>query len=88
MSTNESQPEIVSERRLDAPFGKRLYDEAVIKKLKSVANLKFWGSFLLLAALLILLEIAPSNRVGLFCLALPEKAILLLPLVKKTCIEQ
>lgn len=63
MSTNESQPEIVSERRLDAPFGKRLYDEAVIKKLKSVANLKFWGSFLLLAALWILLEIAPSNRV-------------------------
>lgn len=60
---NETSPAIVSEGRLDAPFGKRLYDETVVKRLKGVAKFKFWGSFLLVAVLWLLLEIAPADRV-------------------------
>lgn len=63
---NESSPAITTEGRLDAPFGKRLYDEAVVKKLKGVAKFKFWGLFLLVSVLWLLLEIAPSDRVYKF----------------------
>ena len=64
MSTNaEAGPELTSEGRLDAPFGKRLYDDAVVKKLKGVAKFRFWGTFLLVAVLWMLLEVAPSDRV-------------------------
>lgn len=67
MSINDqSSPEITSEGRLDAPFGKRLYDEAVVKKLKGVAKFKFWGIFILVTVLWLLLEIAPSDRVQKF----------------------
>jgi hypothetical protein len=57
-------PEIVSEKSLDAPFGKRLYDKAVIKKIKTAARFKFWGSFIGMTAVSILLEIAVSDRVA------------------------
>lgn len=64
MSINKGQSlEFVSERRLDAPFGKRLYDEAVVKKLLTVTNLKFWSISILVLVFWILLEIAPSDRV-------------------------
>ncbi len=64
MSINsESLPQTIHEDRIDAPFGKRLYDEAVIKSFKSVTRIKFWGSFLLVTVLWLLLEIAPSDRV-------------------------
>jgi hypothetical protein len=56
-------PEITTDGSLDAPFGKRLYDEAVVKKLKGVKRLKFWGTFLLIVVITILLEVATSNRV-------------------------
>ena len=58
-----STPEITTEGSLDAPFGKRLYDEAVVKKLKGVKRLKFWGTFLLIVVITLLLEVATSNRV-------------------------
>ena len=66
LKNNELSPAIISEGRLDAPFGKRLYDEAVIKKIKGVAKFKFWGSFLFVLVLWLLLEIAPSDRVQRF----------------------
>jgi Bacterial conjugation TrbI-like protein len=48
------------------PFGKRLYDEVVVKKIESVAKLKFWSAFLPSVVLSILLEVSPSNRVARF----------------------
>lgn len=68
MSTNgnESLPEIVPERRIDAPFGKRIYDKVVIRNFRSVTKFKFWGSLLLVFVLWILLQITPSERVDKF----------------------
>jgi hypothetical protein len=61
--SKNSSPLISHEGGLDAPFGKRLYDQTVITRLKSVTKFKFWGSCLLLAVITVLLEIATSNRV-------------------------
>ena len=63
MSINDGTPSVISEKSLDAPFGKRLYDQAVVKKLKSVARLKFLGIFLGSIAGSILLEIATTDRI-------------------------
>jgi hypothetical protein len=60
---NDLKPEITHEGRLDAPFGKRLYDEAVVQRLKGVAKLKFWGMYLLGIAMSVLLIVAASTRV-------------------------
>jgi hypothetical protein len=61
--TNDA-PKIATEGSLDAPFGKRLYDQSVVKKLKGVAGLKFWGTLLTLFAITLLLEVATSDRVS------------------------
>lgn len=60
--TNDA-PKIATEGNLEAPFGKRLYDEAVVKKLKGVRALKFWGTLVMLLTITLLLEVATSNRV-------------------------
>jgi hypothetical protein len=57
-------PKMATERSLEAPFGKRLYDESVVKKLKSVARLKFWGTLLVILVISFLLEFARSDRVS------------------------
>ena len=54
---------ITTDGRLDAPFGKRLYDEAVVQRLKGVAKLKFWGTYLLGLVMSLLMAIAAANRV-------------------------
>ena len=44
--------------------GKRLFDDGVLKKTESIAGLKFWGAFLTMFVLSLLLEISPSDRVA------------------------
>lgn len=62
MTNSDAVPTITTEGRLDAPFGKRLYDKAVVQRLKGVAKLRFWGTYLLSTVLSMLLVIV-SNRV-------------------------
>jgi hypothetical protein len=76
-------PQISSERSLEAPFGKRLYDEAVVKKLKGVARFKFWGTLLIIMVITLLLEIATSDRV----LKLTARAIEFEAIIDKVRIE-
>ncbi len=56
-------PEIAREGSLEAPFGKRLYDQSVVKKIQGVARLKFLGTLSMMCATTLLLEVAKANRV-------------------------
>ncbi len=67
MSINsESKPEFSSEKNLQAPFGRRLYDEAVKRKIRSVAQMKFWGFTLFFLTTVYLFLFTVSDRVERF----------------------
>lgn len=54
----------MSEKRLSLAFGRRLFDEAVIRKYKSVARLKVWGGAVFIFAGTRLLESAEAARIN------------------------
>lgn|GEM_PF-2173700 len=58
----EDSPKLATEKSIEAPFGKRLTDQAVLRKIKGVANLKFWGTALATVALAVLAEVITFDR--------------------------
>lgn len=58
-----SEPELVSENSIEAPFGKRAFDEALVKGLKGVKGIKIWGALISSLGISIVVIISPSQRV-------------------------
>ncbi len=49
-------------KKTSEPFGKRLFDEGVVKKIRGAKGLRFWCTFLLIFILTITIEIMSVNR--------------------------
>jgi hypothetical protein len=62
----ENPLEIIKESKVEAPFGKRFYDQPLLKHIKGIDFLKFWGSLIANLTMSLLFVFSSSDRIEKF----------------------